>query len=286
MDDNTNDTAVGCMPAMATGAMDSEKGNAPKFSRRNRFPNGLVVDTAQAAALQLQDLQLENQSCDREVEQATNAGFRCRTPSGSCLKSPCKTPPTTPFEKKHVRFADNLGKRLIQGVRLIERSDSASDIQVPDYVYETLGMHPNDPIPVTSTFLHPLFDQPCADYMDFQNRLRTYNVCLENAVSSDLTVLGTVRVCNLGFHKTVEVRYTMDEWRSTTNKAATYVKDSCDGPTDRFTFGLSAPHDLGIGNRLEFAVCFKVGSNEFWDNNNGKNYIFECEPKENVFDLY
>ncbi|XP_070576179.1 glycogen-binding subunit 76A-like [Ptychodera flava] len=248
-----------------------------KVQRKTRLPNGLVVDTTSSTELELQlGNSLSRDDVDDEVDRPI---LRKRSPSGSCLKSPGKTPPGSPVEKKSVRFADDLGRQLVQSVQLV-KADSGSDIHVPDYVYETLGIYPHDTVPATSTFLKPLFLQPCSDYMTFQSRLRANNMTLENAAASDLTIFGTVKVCNIAYQKSVKIRYTLNEWKSHVDKQATYVTDSCDGPTDRFSFAITAPTDMEIGSRVEFAVCYSVKGKEFWDNNDGDNYKFECQPKD------
>lgn len=56
---------------------------------------------------------------------------------------------------------------------------------------------------------------------------------------------------------------------------ASYLSGSNDGFSDKFQFKIYAP--LDIGQTLVFAVRYHCVGEQFWDNNNGKNYKFLCK---------
>jgi protein phosphatase 1 regulatory subunit 3A/B/C/D/E len=104
-------------------------------------------------------------------------------------------------------------------------------------------------------------------------------VRLENAVITQMTITGFVRVANIGFHKFVRIRYTTNSWGTFHDISASYIQNSCDGPTDRFSFSIVAPDSIGIHSKLEFAVSYTVNNSTYWDSNFGYNYVFECFAK-------
>ncbi|CAG4949998.1 unnamed protein product [Colias eurytheme] len=187
-----------------------------------------------------------------------------------------KTPPGTPGRKKIVRFADVLGLDLADVKTFMDEIPV-----IPKSAYDDLaGCDVQNSPPVRPTprlgalTLVPLFQVP----HDVTEKLERQNVCLESARVSDgvhVTVCGSVRVRNLDFHKTVHIRYTMNRWRTYTDLQATYVQGSCDGYSDRFQFVLYAPC-IASGQRLEIAVRFQCKGQQFWDNNSGANYCFDC----------
>lgn len=127
--------------------------------------------------------------------------------------------------------------------------------------------------------LVPLFQQP-GGMANFLDLIRERKVCLENVLVQDpisLCIQGTVRVINLDFHKSVHIRYTLNSWRNFSDLQATYVLNSCDGFSDKFSFVLYC-HTLSVGQRLEFAVRFQCKGEQYWDNNAGLNYCFQCLP--------
>ena len=112
----------------------------------------------------------------------------------------------------------------------------------------------------------------------FFTNLRDKKVCLESAYMSDLkTIRGTVRVVNLDFNKKVVVRFTTDDWRTTSDVDAVYLNGSCDGFSDKFNFCLDYSSISGmVGKRLQFCLKFECAGIEYWDNNSGRNYVFQC----------
>ncbi|XP_072013407.1 protein phosphatase 1 regulatory subunit 3E-like [Amphiura filiformis] len=193
---------------------------------------------------------------------------RRRKPS---LKSP--NAPDTP-RRKSVRFADALGLDLETVKHILENETS------PDYPSIAFGASSQDGNSVTllPRYLALNFQQPGGQH-DFITRVHKHHVCLENAVVSDFTILGTVKVRNITYHKSVKIRYSCDGWRTFGDVPASYVHGSCDGPMDRFSFGLSAPRELDVGGTMEFCVCYKAGNTEYWDNNFGHNYVIECSAQ-------
>ncbi|XP_046396638.1 uncharacterized protein LOC124163637 isoform X2 [Ischnura elegans] len=240
-----------------------------------------------------------------------------------------KTPPGTPSRKKIVRFADVLGldladvRTFLDEIPNVPRSafqDLAPEASLEPSAAATmplwsspanwnLGMTPSPGLPRRPRKYHlmPLFPQPGAA-ADFLDRVRERYVCLESAVEEDAdeeeddgseffgvngwSVLGTVRVRNLAFHKTVHARASADGWRSHADVPASYLPGSCDGFSDRFAFelrpgipqtggGLGAgpfPRRIPNGGRLELAVRFQCQGSQYWDNNSGVNYVFSVEP--------
>ena len=112
------------------------------------------------------------------------------------------------------------------------------------------------------------FKEPC-DNADFQERFKYKCVALERCATRDRTITGIVLVKNIEFHKEVTVRYTLDSWATSSDVDACYLPNSNDGDTDRFSFTLAFPRNH---KEMEFAVRYKTGSAEYWDNNFNRNY--------------
>lgn len=190
-----------------------------------------------------------------------------------------KTPPGTPGRKKIVRFADVLGLDLADVRTFLDEIP-----KIPKSAFEDLefcDLEQNQLIhgPISDKVLLPLFQQP-GGLPNFLDMVRERQVCLENAAVTDpicLTISGCVRVRNLDFHKSVHIRYSQDSWRSFADLQATYVQNSCDGFSDKFTFVLFG-NALKIGQRLEMACRFSCKGQQFWDSNYGNNYSFQCLP--------
>lgn len=117
------------------------------------------------------------------------------------------------------------------------------------------------------------FKQPSADYLDFRNRLIQNSVCLENCSLQERSLTGTIKVRNIGFEKSVQLRATFDSWASFTDIQCTFMNNvySCQD-TDTFAFVLELPTCIPPQNRVEFCIYFKVQDQTFWDNNDGRNY--------------
>ncbi|XP_056148117.1 protein phosphatase 1 regulatory subunit 3C-B-like [Lampris incognitus] len=117
------------------------------------------------------------------------------------------------------------------------------------------------------------FKQPSADYLDFRNRLIKNSVCLENCSLQERSLTGTVKVRNVGFEKSVQIRTTFDTWASYTNVNCTFMNNiyGCQD-TDTFAFVLELPTNVPPHHGVEFCVCFTAQGQMYWDNNDGKNY--------------
>lgn len=245
------------------------------------------------------DLHLASEDNPEEEEQRPPRVRRC-----SSLKTG-KTPPGTPGRKKIVRFADVLGLDLADVRTFLDEIPKVPNSAYSDLIYDDVFHKESSPINcgiqtwsaryldnsrTNSTSVQkldrtlvPLFQQPggLPNFLDF---VRDRRVCLENVLVSDpmtLCIKGTVRVCNFDFHKSVHIRYTINSWKTYSDLQATYAPNSCDGFSDKFTFTLYC-HTLRVGQRLEFAVRFQCKGNQYWDNNLGANYCFQCLPSSSA----
>ncbi|XP_077862501.1 protein phosphatase 1 regulatory subunit 3C-like [Saccoglossus kowalevskii] len=211
---------------------------------------------------------------------------RERKPSGGLLKTPPLSPtdsPTSP--KKNVRFADALGLEL-EAVRLFEKSDVDYQLNLPESfvksVYRSRRFLANinavNRLPVEK-ILEPCFEQ----HSDILKQVHERKVCLEKFTVTNLSFKATVRVENIATEKTVKARFTINDWTTYYDLPARHT-EHC-GLTDKFTFEISLPKDFLIGCRVEFAVCYEVGDQVFWDNNDEENYAFECSNNHHTTKL-
>ncbi|XP_074546656.1 protein phosphatase 1 regulatory subunit 3B [Halichoeres trimaculatus] len=170
--------------------------------------------------------------------------------------------------KKQVTFADNRGLSLTK-VKIFSQFNDPIDI----------------PINITEMFRSALcvaphrdqleldFAQPSSDYLRFRKQLEQQLVCLEHCVLKEKALAGTVKVRNVSFEKSVKLRVTFDTWRSHRDVECVYVKDTYPSSySDTFSFQVSLPEQLGLAERIEFAVCYVVDGAEHWDSNYGDNY--------------
>ncbi|CAG9807672.1 unnamed protein product [Chironomus riparius] len=252
-----------------------------------------IIEIAESKLLEPPDITVEKEACPEPIIETTNEveePERKRKDSEeseyerpprvrrcSSLKTG-KTPPGTPGRKKIVRFADVLGLDLADVRTFLDEVP-----KVPKSAYEdldvTLPTHSIQLGPPLDKILVPLFQQPgCLP--NFLDRLRDGQVCLESAAVTDpinLTITGCVRVRNLDFHKSVHLRYSLDSWRTYSDLTASYVENSCDGFSDKFSFILFG-NSMQVGQRVEMAVRFQCKGEQYWDSNYGTNYSFQCLP--------
>ncbi|KAF2400605.1 hypothetical protein EJ06DRAFT_581711 [Trichodelitschia bisporula] len=104
-------------------------------------------------------------------------------------------------------------------------------------------------------------------------------------LSSDFKMLiGTVAVANLAFHKHVTARFTFDYWSTTSEVTAEYNNDvrkkqSSDG-FDRFNFSIKLSEQAHLESKtLLLCVRYNVEGQEFWDSNQGSNYMVDFVKK-------
>lgn len=178
-------------------------------------------------------------------------------------------------EKKKVSFADALGQQL-ERIKLITERPDCPPLWSTDFIEKvTGGFSPEPP----AKQWEATFAQPASDYMNFKLKLDRENVCLENVVIEEnkAIIRGTIKVRNLSFHKDVLVRYTSNGWITTNDQVAIYIPAPTTSSSsydiyDRFGFEVPLP-DGNSADKLEFCIRFSSDGTEYWDNNNGRNYV-------------
>jgi hypothetical protein len=103
------------------------------------------------------------------------------------------------------------------------------------------------------------------------------------------SIHGTVEVSNLAFEKYVEVKFTTDNWQSIYLVTGKFER-SLNSFKDQFTFDIELNKSLLMNShynasndqQVDVGVCIKYvsdGCNEFYDNNNSRNYQFQLINK-------
>ena len=178
--------------------------------------------------------------------------------------------------KKTVSFADDCGLKL-QHIKYLHQPSSEPPVLSPDVIAKVIKNH------TTQSSEHPvlklMFSQPASDYKCFHDKVIEQKVSLENAYVQDMCIRGSVKVRNIVFDKAVSIRYTTDGWGSHEEVQASYNRTT--GQNDTFTFELNVPSDMVVPGAIQFAVCYKTNSEEYWDNNDSVNYVVAvCEAEK------
>ncbi|XP_017390530.1 protein phosphatase 1 regulatory subunit 3A [Cebus imitator] len=130
--------------------------------------------------------------------------------------------------------------------------------------------------------LTPLFALPSSKE-DLMQQLQVQKAILESTESlpGSTCIKGIIRVLNISFEKLVYVRMSLDDWQTHYDILAEYIPNSCDGETDQFSFKISlVPPYQKDGSKVEFCIRYETSVGTFWSNNNGTNYTFICQKKE------
>ncbi|XP_028845580.1 protein phosphatase 1, regulatory subunit 3Ca [Denticeps clupeoides] len=214
---------------------------------------------------------------------------RCFKPLRPCLSSkppkphleaPClgwQTPKAKP--KKKVVFADAKGMSLTA----VHHFSKYEDVDVPlsRLQFQLKELESGTATLKVSSMQSLVLDfpQPAADYFSFRSRLLRSSVCLENCMLQERLLTGTVKVRNLAFQKSVQVRITFDSWRSFRDVECTFMNNVYGAEdTDAFSFAIELPTYVPPENQVEFCLCFQTGDKTFWDNNDGQNYKLVRAP--------
>ena len=115
------------------------------------------------------------------------------------------------------------------------------------------------------TFAQPLLSDEELGLRVLQNR-----VSLETVTVNTDSITGYVRVANTPYVKRVAARYTLNTWKDYLEVEAEWIESVEGGEMDRFMFTLPA---LGLPGELSFAVRY----NDYWDNNEERNYTILFE---------
>lgn len=110
-----------------------------------------------------------------------------------------------------------------------------------------------------------------------------------------LIITGSILVKNIYFSKKVLVRYTWNHWRTSSEVESMYVGSGNSylpgSNMDIFRFMIdntvlaNGQYVSNKSNELEFCICYITRANddssreEYWDNNNNKNYIIEMQKR-------
>lgn len=76
---------------------------------------------------------------------------------------------------------------------------------------------------------------------------------------------------NLAYNKEVFVRYTTNNWQSYQDVALSYSETNANGTETWTTYIYDNLNVLETGD-FQYAICYRVNGNEYWDNNFGANY--------------
>lgn len=101
--------------------------------------------------------------------------------------------------------------------------------------------------------------------------------------SEGTSIIGRVRLRNIAYIKSLAVRFTFDDWLTTSEVIGNY-RETIDPAFDRFIF-LIRLHDILPrieGKTLIFALRYSVAGRELWDNNKGQNYVATFSQQASV----
>ncbi len=174
--------------------------------------------------------------------------------------------------KKCVRFADPEGNPLCGVLTFTKRT-------ITRFGYG----HYNEESQDETIWLTLTFHYRLPKGLDFHRAINNNYVILEGTQILRNCITGIVIVRNVAYEKKVAVRYTWNDWNEFDETQAIFLKQIGFGLYDKFCFAIKKPEDAsrrkdGKCLTLEFAIRYEVMQQQYWDNNNNKNYkmSFNC----------
>ncbi|CAD5216174.1 unnamed protein product [Bursaphelenchus okinawaensis] len=236
-----------------------------------------------------------NSSTSSETSHLLHEETSASASDSEAKSSSSQTTPTNTHRRKHlrahrhasraVRFADECGNELYELKVLTEPSDYPPEIPraVIQRHRKAAGLSDlsdeEGSKPKPKSTWKVMFKQPASEYFKFKQSLEANHVALENVIVKNEVpkVVGTIKVGNIAFEKRVFLRCTADRWKSFQDYDAKFLT-SASKNFDTFTFDIPLPNNIGQANsHYEFCLCYCAGKDQYWDSNDGKNFILDGE---------
>lgn len=195
------------------------------------------------------------------------------------FNSALSTPKSVHFPESQLESV-RLFSRLAKPASLLSGQDTETETEAP----ASMGYpFPITPAPVSFTAQVDTVPSPTP----------AAEVIVESADFDKMSLTGTILVRNVSFEKHVAVRFTLDDWQTTSEVSARYAAslpslppsikavtlgDIAAGvvpqPWDRFSYHIRLEdYASSLGSRtLYFVVRYNAAGGEWWDNNGHKNY--------------
>jgi len=229
-------------------------------------------------------------SDDEEFEGSERKPPMLRKKSGELVRPALRTPsarrrpssmPGTPSFSKAVHFDSNL--EHIRHFLQLDRPLAVSAGSSPVEAYDSDAEFPFDESPRSPPFEWEIIlsNFPTESPIRLAQPVRVERVFLSG---DNKTLVGTVSVANLAFHKTVVARFTLDYWKTTSEVVAEYnhnVREPkhSDG-RDRFNFNIKLADLANLeAKTMFFCVKYCVNGQEYWDNNSSTNFQVDFRKK-------
>ncbi|PIA17292.1 hypothetical protein COEREDRAFT_80631 [Coemansia reversa NRRL 1564] len=194
-----------------------------------------------------------------------------------CLRRRSATTAATPCTPEHAPASDFRSPRFVHFGTDLERVRWFLKAQSPQAVCEDAQIEDFPPEELRLTAIC----RPVPSFLVFEEApVVVEQVALrEGPRGSRAALQGTVKVHNVAFEKSVAVRYSMDQWRTTHEASATFNRTllAAQGGrpgVDRFAFTVVVPANVALPLTVALCVRYRVAGVEHWDSNGGANYVF------------
>ena len=191
-------------------------------------------------------------------------------------------PGTPTFSKKGVHFNDDLQqvRHFLQVDRPIAVSAGGSPVEAFEDEAE-FPFGPRPPVPKGLEIRLANFPRESHERQSLPVRLERITL-----LPDQKTLMGSVAVANLAFHKVVAARFTFDNWRTVSEVTAEFCGEKrvatsrADG-YDVFDFNVKLSDQANLEKKTMFiCVRYNVGGQEYWDNNSSGNFRVEFVKRE------
>lgn len=184
--------------------------------------------------------------------------------------------PGTPMFSKAVHFDEDI--QQVRHFSQVDRPIAVSAGTSPVENYEEEREFPFDSGTESTPSLEiRLGNFPRRTFERQSMPIRVEGISLSNDQKS---LIGSVAVANLSFHKFIVARFTFDYWKTTSEIVAEYRNDGGqkqreDG-YDQFNFSIKLSDQANLESKtLLICVRYNVNGQEYWDNNNSMNFQVE-----------
>ncbi|KAF2736228.1 hypothetical protein EJ04DRAFT_598252 [Polyplosphaeria fusca] len=277
-------------PAAATAPVRSLSAEARKISH-SRSSSEITLSQHVMSPLHTEPLISSSEGSDVEDDELRIKPPLLRKKSGELVK-PALRPssrrrpssmPGTPTYSKAVHFNEDIEQ--VRHFHHIDRPIAVSAGSSPVETYDSESEYPfgyDDGHRSTV----PEWEIKLANFPgdSFERQAAPVRVERIFLASDHQTLVGTVAVANISFHKSVAARFTLDYWKTTSEVAAEFnhdvrKKQSNDG-YDRFNFNIKLADQANLESKtMLLCVRYNVSGQEFWDNNASMNYQVDFVKK-------